>query len=141
MDPFRSFILFPELFDKVDEFATPYRTKINHSIPLEVISGENYYKVKVNVAGADPDSISVKVNGKIVVISGEFKILETLEDNETVLLNEMSRGQFSRQITLPEPVDSETVQANLEEGILKLYFPKTEPNSGKTIKINKSDKK
>jgi len=139
MDSFRSFILFPELFDRVDDLMGTYKAQANSSIPLEVIGGQNHYKVRANVAGMDPDKLSIKVNGKVLTISGEFKLSGVLEDDETVLLNEMKQSQASRQITLPENIDSDKVQADLKEGMLELYLPKAEPSTGKTIKINKSD--
>ena len=139
MDSFRSFILFPELFNHVDNLIETYKSQTNSSIPMEVISGQSHYKVRASVAGMDPDKLSIKVNGKILTISGEFKSANLLEDDETVLLNEMCQNQTSRQITLPESIDSDKVQADLKDGILELYLPKAEPSNGKTIKINKSD--
>lgn len=44
-------------------------------------------------------------------------------------------GQFTRVVTLPAVVDSERVEANLEQGVLRLTLPKSEAAKPRKIAV------
>ena len=92
--------------------------------PLRVLSGgaafgvdvartETGYTVEVPVAGFRPDQIEV-----------------TLEDGLLTVKGRNERRNFTRTFTVPEDVDEERIEANVEHGMLTLtltLLPKAQP--------------
>ena len=70
---------------------------------------------------------------EIVTIAGELKA--NREEGANYLLAERPSGRFHRVITLPTPLDSSNVEAELDNGVLTLRVPKTEEAKPRTIKV------
>ena len=62
---------------------------------------------------------------------------EEKEEKGDYYRSEISRGAFSRTITLPDNVDSEGAKATFENGMLEMTLPKTGKARRHTITIEK----
>jgi HSP20 family protein len=71
-----------------------------------------------------------------VSIRGQFKSTET--EDVKYLMCELPAGNFSRSITLPTEVDATKAEANIKNGMLKLFIPKAEEHKPKSIKVKTS---
>jgi len=61
---------------------------------------------------------------------------ETANENKKYSLKECSYGKFNRSISLPEDADLDTIQANMENGLLKITINKVKLSPQKrTIEI------
>jgi HSP20 family protein len=92
---------------------------------FEVSETEEEFRIKAELPGLDEKDIEVEVDRDGVLIKGE-KRREQEEKKRNYYISEMSYGQFSRLIPLPETVDRDKVQAQFKKGVLTLTLPKTE---------------
>ena len=114
----------------MDEFATPFEF-----IPAcDLEETDSHYLLSFDLPGISKDEIHVEMKGDRLVISGERK-----EDHEkkdaSAISTERHYGSFYREITLPEDVDPEKVEAAYEAGVLHVSVPKIESVKAKPIEI------
>ena len=104
------------------------------SFPIDVIAETDGYIIKALLPGVKPEDLDIQIVNEIVTISGSIDA--DRKEGENYLLAERPSGTFHRVITLPTPLDSTKVEANLEDGVLTLELPKTEETKPRTIKVN-----
>jgi HSP20 family protein len=84
------------------------------------------YVVTVDVPGYEKDDIEVRLSGDTLLVDGKRE--QTVdEDEENYLRRERRRRSFSRRVTVPEPVDTDGVSAQVTNGVLTITLPKSEP--------------
>jgi len=92
--------------------------------------------VETQLAGIDPDKVSIAIENDILTIKGESEKKSEVED-KNYYRKEIRRGSFHRSIQLPAHVDGDKASAVSESGILKISVPKRQEGTAKTIKIEK----
>lgn len=101
---------------------------------VDVIENEKGFEVDVAVPGIKKDEIKLDISNNELMISGERKSKRE-ESNEKYHLGEIRYGKFSRTFRLPENVDKEKIEAKFEDGILKVYIPKSAEAQPLSIQI------
>lgn len=102
---------------------------------LDVKEDDENIVVCAELPGINRDDLEISVNRDILEIRGQ-KCEEQKRDGENLYMVERSYGSFSRRIPLPSEVDSERAEASMQNGVLTLRLPKTEPSQQrKTIPI------
>jgi HSP20 family protein len=101
---------------------------------LDISETKNEYVVKAELPGMDPKEIDISLTNDLLTIKGEKK-QEKEEKEENYHLIERSYGSFTRSVRLPGQVQSDKINANFKNGILKVTLPKTEEAKKKEIKI------
>ena len=102
--------------------------------PLDVTENEDAFMVKAAVPGMNPDDLDITISDNVLTIKGETQE-EDVHDDEKVHLRERRFGSFMRSISLPTPVESDNVAANIENGVLTLHIPKAEAVKPKRIAV------
>ena len=95
---------------------------------------DNYY-VRAELPGVKGDELDIQVTGKNLAISGERKIASE-EEGARYHRREREAGTFSRMIGLPGEVDTDKVEAKLENGILNIVVSKAEVAKPKQISVS-----
>ena len=95
---------------------------------------DNYY-VRAELPGVKGDELDIQVTGKNLAISGERKIAAEGE-GARYHRREREAGTFSRMIGLPGDVDTDKVEAKLENGILSIVVSKAEVAKPKQISVS-----
>jgi HSP20 family protein len=110
--------------------------RASRAYPLINISEDkdNIY-VDALAPGLEPDTLNVSVSGDQLVISGEKKPLAKNIKSEFIHRSERSTGQFARSLSLSVKVQSEKVQANYTNGVLKMILPKMDEAKPKQISV------
>ena len=85
--------------------------------------------------GVEDKDIDLTISGDIVSLKGERKS-EELKEEEGYHRQERFNGKFSRTIKLPFAIDSNAIEANLKNGILKVTLSRAESDKQKKITIN-----
>lgn len=106
--------------------------------PLDVTENNDTFMVKAAVPGITPDDLDITINDNVLTIKGETHFEETKED-EKIHLQERRFGSFMRSISLPTPVDADSVKATYENGVLTLSIPKAEAVKPKRIAVRAGD--
>lgn len=107
----------------------------NLTFPIDVIAENDSFTIKALLPGVQPDDVEINIVNELVTISGELKM--DREESDNYLLAECPTGKFHRVLTLPTPLDSTKVKAELDNGILTLMVPKAEEAKPRTIKVTK----
>lgn len=112
-------------------FAAPFEGKTPN---IDVIDRDNEVIVKAELPGVDKKDLDISVSKNTVTIKGSTSH-EEKEEKGDYYRCEISRGSYSRTLSLPAEVDDEKAKAIFKDGILKLTLPKVEKAKKRTIKI------
>jgi HSP20 family protein len=89
--------------------------------------------VVIELAGVDPDTVSVTAASGALVIQGER--LRPRAPGRTYQLMEIDVGAFERRVALPEEVDTESASASYEAGLLTIVLPLA-PRRGGPVRVS-----
>ena len=103
--------------------------------PIDVYETKDNIVLKAAVPGLKPEDLDISITGDVLTIKGEYKAEEQVEEGRSYLRQERRYGSFARQLALPTAVDTNTVTATFENGILTLEMPKKEAVRPKSVKI------
>ena len=103
--------------------------------PVDIYEDEHSYTLKLEVPGIEEKDIDVKLENSTLTVSGERKF-EKEEKEENYRRVERRYGSFARSFTLPQTIDSETVTAEYDKGLLKIRLAKKAEAKPKQIKIS-----
>ena len=103
--------------------------------PVDIYEDEHSYTLKLEVPGIEEKDIDVKLENSTLTVSGERKF-EKEEKEENYRRVERRYGSFVRSFTLPQTIDSETVTADYDKGVLKIRLAKKAEAKPKQIKIS-----
>jgi len=90
--------------------------------------------LRVELPGIEPDRLSLAVHGGDVIIRGE-KLPPDHESGATFHVAERSYGPFRRVIHLGVPVNTRRATASLNNGLLRITFPKVPNRRGEEVPI------
>lgn len=106
-----------------------------NNLALDVHENDQNYLVSTELPGVSAENIQVKLDGDYLVIDGEIPEQVTENEGTRSLMKERRYGHFSRRVRLPQPVNSEKIEATYKDGVLNLTLPKSEAVQPKTIPI------
>jgi HSP20 family protein len=125
----------PSLFDDfVNSFFDENYTHDAQLMPLDVVEKENSFEVKANFPGLKKENIKLSVKDRELVIEARHEA-EQQEDQGVYHLKERYIGAWHRSIRLPENCDVSKIAAKLEDGVLLLTIPKSDPKPKTQIPI------
>ena len=102
---------------------------------VDVYEDEHNVTLKIEVPGIDEKDIDVRIENNTLTVHGERKF-EKEEKEENYRRMERQYGSFTRSFTLPTTVDTESVTANYDKGVLKIKLAKKAEAKPKQIKVN-----
>jgi HSP20 family protein len=105
--------------------------------PVDVHETEEEYLVKIDLPGVKSADVNVEVNENVLSISGS----RVADETGTAQLVERPYGTFTRTLTLPQGVDSDSIEAGYHDGVLELRIPKPAERKPKKITIGTSGKR
>lgn len=101
---------------------------------LNVWEDEGAFYVEADLPDVPADKLDVTIKeGNRLALTGERKPTEPA--NAVWHRQERFVGAFTRELTLPAPVDADKVQAKFEHGVLKLTLPKSEAARPRKITV------
>lgn len=108
---------------------------VNGALALDVTEDNGAYTVTTALPGVDPDNIQVNLHDNTLTIQAEISEEKRETEGSRVLLQERTYGKFSRSVRLPLPVNADNIQADYENGVLKLTLPKAENAKPRQIQV------
>ena len=119
-----------------EDSMMPYRFPQAGVFPLiNLTEDKDSYHVRAELPGVKADELDIQVTGNNIAISGERKIAAE-EEGARYHRREREAGTFSRMIGLPGEVDTDKVEAKLDNGILTVEVSKAEIAKPKQITVN-----
>jgi len=110
------------------------------SVPRGTFPAVNIYEqddgivLMAEVPGVKPGQLDLTVVGDSVVLRGQRQEEEPPEGNR-YYRRQRPVGTFTRTVTLPEPIDPNSVNAEYKNGVLKVHMQKAEQAKAKKIAI------
>jgi HSP20 family protein len=117
--------------------TAPYgwRGRRNERYPLlNVWTAPDGLIVEADMPGVDPADVDISVMGDQLTIRGT---VNPLPDKENAIVHRQERphGEFSRSLKLPFRVESNSVSAAFQNGILRVKLPRSEEEKPRKISI------
>jgi HSP20 family protein len=84
---------------------------------IDVVREEEELVVTAELPGIEPDDIDVSLDNGILTIKGEKSERKEITEDDRYL-RERSYGKFLRRITLPEGIETDTMKATYDNGVL-----------------------
>ena len=138
-DPFREFSTLQDRMNRLfrDSYGDHEEALATSTFApaVDVYEDEHNVTLKIEVPGIDEKDIDVRVENNTLTVHGERKF-EKEEKEENFRRVERQYGGFTRSFTLPNTVDTESIQANYDKGILKIQLAKKAEAKPKQIKVN-----
>ena len=97
--------------------------RTSHFPQLSVMEKGNEYNIEVDLPGVEEKDIEVTLQDNALTLKGERNIEEETKEKNYHKL-ERSHGQFLRTVNFPIKVDSESINAELKNGVLKISVQK-----------------
>jgi len=105
------------------------------ALPMDVVRRDGEVVLKFDLPGADPDSIEVTTDRRILTVAA--KRTQEYAEQERPVVRERITGSFSRKVRLAEPIDAEKVNAQYENGVLTVVLPVAEEAKARKIEIKR----
>ena len=116
------------------EWATVWG--VGTRLPLNIYADAEGYTFVALVPGVKAEELSIEAEGNTVKISGELAAPALSADEKVqALRSEIGFGKFSRAFEMPEEIDADKIDANLDGGVLTVRVPKAETAKPRTIKV------
>jgi HSP20 family protein len=137
-DPFREVVALQNrvnsLFREMNEENDPVAA--TSFVPaVDIYEDAQKVVLKLEVPGIEEKDLDVRVENHTLTVKGERKF-EAEEKEQNFHRIERRYGSFYRAFTLPSTVDTESVAASYNAGVLKLELTKKAEAQPKQIKIN-----
>jgi HSP20 family protein len=104
------------------------------AMPIDLYRSGDHFVLHCDLAGADPGSVEVDVDGRVLTIRAE-RSARTDADVQW-LRRERPTGTFTRRLTLGDGLDLDRIDATWQEGVLTLTIPIAEAARPRRIAIN-----
>ena len=132
-DPFTELSQLTEQLERFLETGSLAQAGSDGFTPLgDIEETEDAFVIELELPGVDRDDVSVEVDGRRLVVSGERK-----ERERTGVIRRRTRtvGRFHYEVVLPSDVDGGAVEAKLEHGVLSIRVPKAVGNRPSRITV------
>jgi HSP20 family protein len=128
-DPFR------ELDRLADQALAGARTA--RTLPMEALRRGDQFIVSIDVPGTEPNDIDVTVERNVVEITAHRQAIR--QEGDEVIVDERPQGEFRRQLFLGENLDSDSLSAACDRGVLTLTIAVSEASKPRKVQIGRSD--
>lgn len=140
-NPLRDLMLLQDRMNRLFEDVTQRRTgagtdaeedvEVAEWYPAaEVYEKEGEYEIGIDLPGIDRSTLEISVDDNRLSVKGNRKI-----DSSASAERERPRGRFLRTFKVPGSVDQGNIQADYQDGVLKLRLPKRAEQKAQRIEI------
>ncbi len=124
-DPFRD-------FDRA--FDTPARSAPTPSVPFDAVRKDGKVVIHFDLPGVDPADVDLTVERNVLALRASRDWVTT-EDDE-VITRERRHGEFVRQLHLGENLDTGSIVATHDHGVLTVEIPVAETAKARKVEIS-----
>jgi HSP20 family protein len=107
-------------------------------MPLDAWRDGDQFIVELDLPGVQTDSLDLDVERNVLTVRAERA---GLDQNREMLAAERPRGVFSRQLFLGDNLDTDKIDANYHDGVLRLTIPIAEKAKPRRIQITSDNEK
>lgn len=100
---------------------------------VDIFETEREITLIADMPGVRPDKLDIDLRENTLTLAGDVTASESPE--ETDVFREYEIGKYFRQFTLSEVIDQGKINANLNDGVLRLTLPKVEKAKPRKISV------
>jgi HSP20 family protein len=126
------FANFERMRREMDELL-PRRPGVSPAVDVDYEGRPPRAVVRVDLAGVDPDEVTLEVRGRELIISGQ-RAAESADERVYQQL-EIEHGPFRRVVALGADVDADAADARYEDGMLIVELPLARPGRPRKVPI------
>jgi HSP20 family protein len=104
------------------------------AMPMDAYRTGDEFVVAFDLPGIDPDAIELTVERNVLTVKAERR--PTAPNDVEMQVSERPLGVFSRQLFLGDTLDSSSIAANYDSGVLTLRIPVLEAAKPRRISIS-----
>ena len=93
---------------------------------IDVSEKEESYLVKAELPGVARENLDITINDGVLTINAERKEEKKEEKDDRVIRQERYLGKLVRSLRLGSDIDEGRIEAQYQDGVLKLSLPKTD---------------
>jgi len=144
-DPFRDVVTLREKMNRLFEDYYPARSEDRDLVAstwspaVDIYETEDKLVLSAELPGIEDKDIEIKIEDNTLSLKGERNFeKETKEENYHRI--ERSYGSFVRSFTLPAYINQEKIEAENDDGVLKITMPKKTESKARSVKVLKTKK-
>lgn len=100
---------------------------------VDIFETEKEITLLADLPGVKSDDLNIDLRDNTLTLTGDVSPWEEAEEND--LLIEYEIGRYYRQFTLSEVIDQDKIDAQLNDGVLRLALPKVEKATPRKISV------
>jgi HSP20 family protein len=89
--------------------------------------------LSLEMPGVQPDAVNIMLEKRVLTITGRSR--SVAPGGHSLTHHEYRDGDYERAFTVSEVIDAGNIQAELQDGVLRLKLPKSQPAPAKTIHV------
>ncbi|MBW2655567.1 MAG: Hsp20/alpha crystallin family protein [Deltaproteobacteria bacterium] len=106
--------------------------ELRSAIPaVDIYENEDEILLHADMPGVLKEDVAVNIDNGTLSLSGVRK----LETKGVLKWEEFNDVEYIRSFSIPQTIETEKVEAELKDGVLKLHLPKSEAAKPKQIEI------
>ncbi len=113
-----------------DDWMADYEGQLN----IDMYQTKDNVIIKSTIAGVRPEDIDITVANDMVTVKGSRRKEDSIPQDD-YFYQECYWGSFSRSVIIPVDIDSESIEADLKDGILTVVIPKAAKAKTKKVKV------
>ena len=132
VDPLR---LFREMmkWDGLEEAGRPAQ-KAAFAPSADIRETPNEFVIHADLPGVQEKDVEITLSGNQLTVAGKRET-ELKREDEKMVSYERSFGSFSRTFMLPNTIDTDSIQADLRDGVLTVHVPKRPEVKARKIEV------
>ncbi len=144
-DPFGDIVSLRDAMDRLFEQSVvrPQRTPSEPSLagarmmPVDVFEKDSDYVIRAYVPGVKAEDVEIGAERETVTIKAHIpgEVESDESRNYKWLAAELGYGDVVRMVTLPMPINSSGIEAQVDNGVLTVVVPKAEEAKPKKITV------
>jgi HSP20 family protein len=128
---------FDHLFNRgINKVVGSDAVKTNPLVNISELDGD--FLVEVAAPGLNKTDFKIDIDKQLLTVKAEAKQETEAEKTSKYTRKEFGYGAFKRSFTLPETIDTQKINAQYENGILRIHLPQKEeakPKPAREISI------
>lgn len=127
-------------FSDFDRFFSDLaRNSAAVAMPMDVYREGDKFIAEIDLPGVDPATIDVDVEERTLTVRAERKSPQS-EEGRDWFNRERPTGTFARQLTLGRRVALDQVEAQYNDGVIRLIIPVAEESKPRKIEVTHPDR-